>query len=97
VLAEQLGQLTGISCRGTNLGHIQRGGSPTPIDRVLGTNFGFHAIELLMKGRINQLVVWKDGKLNSVPLSRIAGKTKTVKKNDPLVKAAKAVGTSFGV
>lgn len=97
VLAEQLGQLTGISCRGTNLGHIQRGGSPTPIDRVLGTQFGYHAVELLMQGQINRLVVWKDGQLNSVPLARIAGKIKTVKTNNPLVKAAKAVGTSFGV
>ena len=97
VLAEQLGQMTGISCRGVNLGHIQRGGSPTPVDRVLGTHFGHHAMELLMKGQTNRLVVWKDGHLNSVPLSRIAGKIKTVKTNDPLVLAAKAVGTSFGV
>ena len=79
------------------LGHLQRGGSPTPIDRVLGTHFGHHAMELLAKGEKNQLVVWKDGHLNSVPLSRIAGKIKTVKMNNPLIKAAKAVGTSFGV
>ncbi|MBL7215741.1 MAG: 6-phosphofructokinase [Phycisphaerae bacterium] len=97
VLAEQIGQMTGLSCRAVNLGHVQRGGSPTPIDRVLGTNFGYHALELLMKGRVNRLVVWKDGKLDDVPLSRIAGKIKTVRKNDPLVAAAKAVGTSFGV
>jgi 6-phosphofructokinase 1 len=97
VIAEQLGQMTGLSCRAVNLGHIQRGGSPTPIDRVLGTNFGYHALELLMKGRINRLVVWKNGKLGDVPLIRIAGKIKTVKANDPLILAAKAVGTSFGV
>jgi 6-phosphofructokinase 1 len=97
VLAEQLGILTGLSCRSVNLGHIQRGGSPTPIDRVLGTHFGHHALELLMQGQINRLVVWKDGKLGDVSLSRIAGKIKTVKKNDPLITAAKAVGTSFGV
>ena len=97
VLAEQLGQITGLSCRSVNLGHVQRGGSPTPIDRVLGTNFGYHALQLLMKGVKNHLVIWKNGKLGDVPLSRIAGKIKTVKKNDPLVRAAKAVGTSFGV
>jgi 6-phosphofructokinase 1 len=97
VLAEQLSQITGRSCRGVNLGHIQRGGSPTPIDRVLGTGFGHHAMELLAKGEKNQLVIWKNGKLGHVPLSRIAGKIKTVKKNNPLIKAAKAVGTSFGV
>ncbi|HOK95304.1 MAG TPA: ATP-dependent 6-phosphofructokinase [Anaerohalosphaeraceae bacterium] len=97
VLAEQLGELTGLSCRAVNLGHIQRGGSPTPFDRVLATNFGHYALELLMKGQINQLVVWTEGRLGSVPLARIAGKIKTVRPNDPLIAAAKAVGTSFGV
>jgi len=97
VLADQLAKVTGLSCRATNLGHVQRGGSPTPKDRVLATNYGHYALELLMKGQANQLVVWKEGKLDAMPLTRIAGKTKTVKKNDPLIAAAKAVGTSFGV
>lgn len=97
LLADQLEQLTGLACRAVNLGHIQRGGSPTPIDRVLGTNFGYHALELLMKGKLNRLVVWKDGKLGDAPLSRIAGKIKTVRPDDPLIAAAKAVGTSFGI
>lgn len=97
VLADQLAKVTGLSCRAVNLGHVQRGGSPTPFDRVLATNFGHYALELLMKGQINNLVVWKDGKLGDMPLSRIAGKIKTVKLNDPLIAAARAVGTSFGV
>jgi 6-phosphofructokinase 1 len=97
VLADQLERLTGQSCRAVNLGHVQRGGSPTPFDRVLGTNFGFHALELLAAGQVNRLVVWKDGKFGDIPLSKTAGKTKTVKLNDPLIRAAKAVGTSFGV
>jgi len=45
----------------------------------------------------NHLVVWKDGKLSSVPLSRVAGKIKTVPRNHHLIRAALAVGTSFGV
>jgi ATP-dependent phosphofructokinase / diphosphate-dependent phosphofructokinase len=97
VLADQLERITGQSCRAVNLGHVQRGGSPTPFDRVLGTNFGFHALELLAAGQVNRLVVWKDGKFGDIPLSKTAGKIKTVKPNDPLVRAAKAVGTSFGV
>jgi len=96
VMADQLERLTGLSCRAVNLGHVQRGGSPTPFDRVLGTNFGFHALELLAAGHTNRLVVWTDGKLGDIALGRTAGKTKTVKPNDPLIKAAKAVGTSFG-
>ncbi len=97
VLADELSEATGISCRGVNLGHVQRGGSPTPFDRVLATQLGHHALELLVRGVNNHLVVWKDGRLGSTPLSRIAGKIKTVPKNSELVRAAKAVGTSFGV
>jgi hypothetical protein len=50
-----------------------------------------------MKGVKNHLAVWKDGKLGSIPLSRVAGKIKTVPRNDPLIAAAKAVKTSFGI
>ena len=50
-----------------------------------------------MAGTKNHLVVHKDGKLSSVPLSRVVGKIKTVPKNHYLVRAALAVGTSFGV
>ncbi len=97
VLAEQLSKITGLSCRGVNLGHLQRGGTPTPFDRNMGTQFGYYALELLMKGIKNHLVIWKNGSLGSIPLSRTAGKIKTVPLNDPLMAAAKAVGTSFGI
>lgn len=97
VLAEQLSKMTGLSCRGVNLGHLQRGGTPTPFDRNMGTQFGYYALELLIKGIKNHLVVWKNGSLGSIPLQRTAGKIKIVPLQDPLMAAAKAVGTSFGV
>jgi phosphofructokinase-like protein len=97
VLAQQISGLTGLAARAVILGHVQRGGTPTAFDRVLATNFGHAAIKLLMKGIKNRLVVWKDGKLSSISLSQVAGRIKTVPKNHPLVKAALAVGTSFGV
>jgi len=97
VISEQLSDGEDIHCRAVVLGHVQRGGTPTPRDRTLATMFGNTAIELLMKGTKNHLVVQKQGKLTSVPLSKIAGKIKTVPKNHPLIKAAKAVGTSFGI
>jgi len=97
VLAEQISQRTGLDCRAVVLGHVQRGGTPTPFDRVLATNFGYMAVELLMKGVRGHLVVLKDGQLSSIPLSRVAGKIRTVPRNHPLIKAALAVGTSFGV
>jgi 6-phosphofructokinase 1 len=96
-LAEEIGACTGLECRAVILGHVQRGGTPTPYDRTLATNFGHTALELLMKGLKNHLVVLKDGQFSSIPLRRVAGRTKTVPRNHPLVRAARAVGTSFGV
>jgi len=96
-LVKDINRQTGLECRAVILGHIQRGGTPTPFDRTLATSFGYTAINLLMTGIKNHLVVWKDGKLSSIPLSRVAGKIKNVPRNHPLVKSATAVGTSFGI
>jgi 6-phosphofructokinase 1 len=95
-LAVEIAAKTTLDCRAVVLGHVQRGGTPTPYDRTLATNFGHTAMELLMKGLKNHLVVLKDGQFSSIGLSRVAGRTKTVPKNYGLIKAALAVGTSFG-
>jgi 6-phosphofructokinase 1 len=96
-LADEIGECTGLECRAVILGHIQRGGTPTPHDRALATNFGYTAVDLLMKGLKNHLVVLKDGRFSSIPLRHVAGRIRTVPKNHALVRAALAVGTSFGV
>ena len=96
-LAEDVNVLTGLDCRAVVLGHVQRGGTPTPHDRTLATMFGHHALELLVGGVKNRLVVWKNGALSSVPLASIAGKTKLVPRSHSLIRAAKAIGVSFGV
>jgi len=96
-LAEQINSRTGLECRAVVLGHIQRGGTPTPYDRVLATGFGYLAVDLLMKGMKNRLVVYKDGRYGSIPLWRVAGKIRKVPGNHPLIKAALAVRTCFGV
>ncbi|MFA5292385.1 MAG: ATP-dependent 6-phosphofructokinase [Phycisphaerae bacterium] len=95
-IAEQIEQLTKLETRSVTLGYIQRGGTPTPWDRILATSFGYQAMELLVSGAKNQLVVLKNNKLSSVPLSQVAGKTRTVPKDSPLIKAARAVNTCFG-
>jgi ATP-dependent phosphofructokinase / diphosphate-dependent phosphofructokinase len=96
-LAEDINEQTGLDCRAVVLGHVQRGGTPTPHDRTLATMFGHHALELLAAGVKNRLVVWKNGALSSVPLASVAGKTKLVPRNHKLIQAAKAIGASFGV
>jgi 6-phosphofructokinase 1 len=95
-LAGQIEQITQLETRAVTLGYIQRGGTPTPQDRILATSFGCTALELLVSGVKNRLVVMKDGKLSSVPLSQVAGKNRTVPTNYPLIKAARAVNTCFG-
>ncbi len=96
VLCEQIAERTHLECRATILGHVQRGGTPCPYDRVLGTQFGHHAVELLMAGRYNRLVVMQKGELTSVPLAEVAGRQRTVSPDHPLITAARATGTSFG-
>jgi 6-phosphofructokinase 1 len=95
-LAADIQQCTGLDTRATALGHIQRGGTPTPFDRVLATGFGFHAVELLMKGAVGQLVVWAGGKIGEVPIEQVANKQRLVPLDHPLLATARAVGTSFG-
>jgi len=88
--------LTGFALRTTILGHVQRGGTPVPADRVLGTIFGHKALELLLAGRYNELVVMQKSQITSVPLEAVAGKQRQVLLDDPLIAAARAIGTSFG-
>lgn len=96
-LASDLEGRTGLECRAVILGHVQRGGTPTPYDRTLATNFGHTAMQLLMRGVKNHLVVLKDGRFSSISLGQVAGRVRTVPKDHLLVKAALAVGTSFGI
>jgi len=95
-VADQVTKLTGIDSRAIVLGHVQRGGTPTPCDRLLATRFGYHAFELLEAGQFNRLVVMKEGHTRSIEIKEVAGKVRTVPEDDRMVRAAKAIGTSFG-
>jgi phosphofructokinase-like protein len=95
-VAKALSKRLGIETRVTVLGHLQRGGVPTPFDRILATRFGTHAAELLAEGKYNRMVCMKGGAVTSVPIERVAGKLKLITPNDPLIRAARQVGTNFG-
>lgn len=95
-MAEAIEKRTGIEARAMVLGHVQRGGTPSPHDRVLATEFGFAAFEGLMAGRFGELVVKRDGKTSSVPIAEVAGRVRLVTLDNAVVRAARAVGTSFG-
>jgi 6-phosphofructokinase 1 len=95
-LATDLEAATGLETRAVTLGHIQRGGTPTPFDRVLATNYGAHALELLVDGQPNQLVVWSDGHLSHVPIESVANQQRKIPLDHPLIRSARSVGTAFG-
>ncbi|MBE7029930.1 MAG: 6-phosphofructokinase [Ruminococcaceae bacterium] len=67
-IAREVEEKTGIETRATILGHVQRGGSPSVTDRVMASHMGFHAVELLVKGEYNRVVVKKDGKITSMDI-----------------------------
>ena len=71
-------QRTGYETRVTVLGHLQRGGSPTAFDRILGTRFGVKAVELILEGRFGQMVSLQGNRITAVPIEQGTGALKTV-------------------
>ncbi|MBI1189456.1 MAG: ATP-dependent 6-phosphofructokinase [Tepidisphaera sp.] len=95
-LADEIETQTGIEARYVVLGHVQRGGTPTAGDRVLSTILGNHAMTLLRQGKVGRMVAVQGGKLTDIDLEEPAGKQRLVTMDDPVVHAARAVGTCFG-
>jgi 6-phosphofructokinase 1 len=85
-----------VDTRVTVLGHVQRGGTPLPEDRVLATRFGHAAVELLMSGGAGRLVVLQRGAITDIELTSVEGKQRLVPPDHPLITAARDVGTCFG-
>ncbi len=95
-IAFAIREATGRETRVTVLGHIQRGGSPSPFDRILATRFGVHAADLIAHGEFGQMVCLRCGRIVAVPLVEAIGVYKTVNPKDDYVRAARGVGISFG-
>ncbi len=96
LVATKLGELTGIETRTTVLGHTQRGGTPIAADRILATNFGFHAMALIASGMRNRMVVRENNIFSDIDLFETVGKQRLVPTDHPLIAAARAIGTGFG-
>jgi 6-phosphofructokinase 1 len=77
-LAEEIEKKTGYETRSVNLGHTQRGGTPTAYDRMLATRYGLAAIDLVHEGKFGRLVVLKGTKIESIPLAEAISKNRTV-------------------
>lgn len=82
--------------RVTVLGHVQRGGSPSPFDRILATRFGVAAADLIARGEFGRMVCLRAGRIESVPLDEAVGAQKLVDPNGDHVHTARSVGITFG-
>ena len=95
-LAHYIEKETGRETRATVLGHIQRGGSPVPYDRVLSTRLGARAAQLIIQEEYGYMVGIINGETCKVPLGEVAGKLKMVDPNSGIIEEAKMIGISFG-
>ena len=77
-LAEEIEKPTKYETRSVNLGHTQRGGTPTAYDRMLATRYGVAAIDLVHQGKFGRLVVLKGTQISDIPLADAIAKTRTV-------------------
>jgi ATP-dependent phosphofructokinase / diphosphate-dependent phosphofructokinase len=96
MLAEMIQERIDVECRVTVLGHIQRGGSPVPFDRVLATRFGHKAVELVKQNKWGHLAVLQNGEMKDIHLREVAGAPREIDPNDQLIATARNVGIVFG-
>jgi 6-phosphofructokinase 1 len=95
-LQAQIEKITAIETRTVVMGHLQRGGPPTPFDRVLATRFGTRAVDLLMNESFGCMVGLKGDSLVEVPLDEVAKGQRRIEPDNQVIKSARSVGTCFG-
>ena len=96
VLRQQLQSRVASEVRATVLGHVQRGGAPTPFDRVLATQFGTQAATMVCRGEFGRMVTVQGGVPGSVALADVAGRNRTVPLDHPLLTSARQIGVCLG-
>lgn len=95
-IAKKLTEKLGCEVRVTVPGHTQRGGSPTPYDRVLCTRLGAEAAKAILEKDFGYMIAMVNEEIRRVPLENVAGKLKMVDPNGQIIKEAKLTGISFG-
>lgn len=95
-LQAQLEERIDAEVRTTILGHVQRGGTPSPYDRIFATNVGAYAASLVASKRYGRMVTVADNRLSSVALEEVAHNTRMVPTDDMTLVGAVSMGVSFG-
>ena len=96
VVATELEKRLSRDARLVVLGHLQRGGNPTNFDRVLATQYGAHAVRLVIEQRFGEMVSYQPPDVVSVPITEAVGVLSRVQENSSATQAARALGVSFG-
>ena len=96
VVAHELAARTGKETRCTVLGHLQRGGPPTTLDRILGTRFGVKAVKLIDEGHFGSMVSYQNYQVQHVPIAEAVNRLRLVQPSSQMVETARDVEISFG-
>ena len=96
-IAEKIEEGVGIETRKTILGYIQRGGSPTPMDRLLASSYGAYAVDLIAKEEYGQMVMQEGNKIGAIPLEDVGGKVRLVPPDHHLLEKARGLGVCLGM
>ena len=96
IVAREIARQTGKETRCCVLGHLQRGGAPTTLDRILATRFGVKAVQLANEGHFGSMVSYRNYQVRHVPIAEAVNRLKLVPPNGELVQTARDVDISFG-
>ncbi len=95
-IGKKIQKKTGLETRETILGYIQRGGTPSPQDRILATRYGAHAAELIHRGEYGTMVSLRNDVITSIPLEEVGGKLRLVNPDHYLIEQGRSMGVCFG-
>ena len=96
IVAREIAKRTGKETRCTVLGHLQRGGAPTALDRILGTRFGVKAVKLIHDKQFGSMVSYQNYQVRHVPIAEAVNRLKLVPSDSELVQTARDVEICFG-
>ncbi|MBM3486469.1 MAG: ATP-dependent 6-phosphofructokinase [Alphaproteobacteria bacterium] len=95
-LGERLAEMTGAETRVTVLGHVQRGGTPSPRDRLFASAFGVHAVDLVAQGKFDRMVAWSNRACIDVPIADAIARNASVDPAGALARTARGLGICLG-
>src|SRR5207244_13578820 len=97
IVATEIAKRTGKETRSCVLGHLQRGGAPTTLDRILATRFGVKAVQLAHEEHFGSMVSYQNYQVRHVPIAEAGNRLRLIPPNAEVVQSARYVKISFGI